>query len=155
MFFVAKKVIHGIINHRNKCDVEMRRKGMYDPRPNKCPDCNGNVVYGKMTDFGLKSFQSGKCYYCTNCGAYVGTHQNRPKEALGRLADGKTRHMRMMCHKEFDKHWESTVVMNRLYYRLSKELGMKKEDCHFGYMDYEQLNHAYQIMLNWENFIFR
>lgn len=128
---------------------------MYDSRPTVCPECDGKVIYGKMIDFGLKPFQSGKCYYCIDCGAYVGTHQNRPREALGRLADGKTRHMRMICHKEFDKHWESSAGKDRLYYKLSKELGIKKDDCHFGYMDYEQLNKAYCIMQNWGDFKLR
>ena len=32
---------------------------------------------------------------------------------------------------------------NRAYYRLSQEMGMKSENCHFGYMDYEQLVEAY------------
>lgn len=61
----------------------------------------------------------------------------------------------MVCHQEFDKHWDSTAGKNRLYFKLSKELGIKSEDCHFGYMDYEQLQKALNIMKSWGDFKIR
>lgn len=127
----------------------------YDSRPSKCPDCGGKVTYGKMADFGIQPYQSGYCYICLACGSYVGTHKNRPKEALGRISDRKTRQLRVKCHNEFDRHWQSTAGKNRLYYKLSKELGIKTEDCHFGYMDYEELRAAYDIMRSWGNFVIK
>lgn len=123
---------------------------MYDSRPSVCTDCGQKVVYGKMSDFNINPYQSGYCYICTGCGAYVGTHKNRPKEALGRISDKRTRYMRVVCHKEFDHHWQSTAGKNRLYHKLAKALGIKSEDCHFGYMDYEELKKAYEIMKTWE-----
>ena len=39
--------------------------------------------------------------------------------------------------------------------KLSKELGIKSEDCHFGYMDYEQLQKALNIMKSWGDFKIR
>lgn len=128
---------------------------MYDPRPSICNICNGKVVYEPMKNFNITSFQSGYYYYCIECGAFVGTHKNRPKEALGSLANAKTRKLRVMCHKEFDKHWMTTAGKNRLYYKLSQEMEINKEDCHFGYMDEQQLEKAYEIMKNWENVYYR
>ena len=49
----------------------------------------------------------------------------------------------------------STAGKNRLYFKLSKELGIKSEDCHFGYMDYEQLQKALNIMKSWGDFKIR
>ena len=125
---------------------------MYEPRPNIC-SCGGKVIYGRMEDFGIRPYQSGHCYICMVCGAYVGTHQNRPREALGVLSDAKTRRMRALCHQEFDKHWQSTAGKNRLYYKLSKDLGIKSEDCHFGYMNYKELSKALDVMKAWGKFM--
>lgn len=121
---------------------------MYDVYPSKCNICGGEVEYKKLKDVGLESFQSGWCYICTNCGAYVGTHKNRPKEALGILAHKDTRRLRMICHEEFDRHWTSIAGKNRAYYRLSKLLGIPKENCHFGHMDNEMLLKALEAMQN-------
>ena len=101
----------------------------YDSRPTVCK-CGGKVIYGRMKDFGITPYKSGYCYFCTKCGAYVGTHEN-------------------------SKHWDSPAGKNRLYFKLSKELGIKSEDCHFGYMDYEQLQKALNIMKSWGDFKIR
>lgn len=127
----------------------------YDPRPTVCPWCKGAVVYGDMQTFGIDPFQSGKCYICTNCGSFVGTHRKKPLEALGMLADRETRVLRKLCHEEFDKHWMSTPAKNRLYYKLSQDMGIKYDDCHFGYMNKEQLQQALDIMKNWGDLYFR
>lgn len=123
---------------------------MFNTRPTKCPLCDGKVTYGFMKDFGIKPYQSGRCYICTKCGAYVGTHRNNPKEALGLLSDGKTRTLRVICHDEFDKHYSTFRGKNMLYYHLSKEMGIKKDLCHFGYMEYDELIKALEIMKQWD-----
>ena len=46
----------------------------------------------------------------------------------------------------------STAGKSRVYYRLSKEMGIKKEDCHFGYMQKDQLVEALSIMQSWEHY---
>lgn len=55
---------------------------MFDSRPTICPVCGGNVIYGKMKDFGLTPYQSGYCYICEKCGSYVGTHKNHQRMPL-------------------------------------------------------------------------
>lgn len=128
---------------------------MFDSRPNKCNVCGGSVTYGRMIDFGLRPYQSGYCYYCKNCGAYVGTHKKSNKEALGILSNGKTRKLRVICHNEFDKHWMSLSGKNKAYFRLSKEMEIKSEECHFGYMDEKQLKQALTIMKGWGDLCLR
>ena len=125
-------------------------------RPTICNICGGRVVYGNMTDYQIKPFQSGKCYICTSCGAYVGTHIYRPMDALGVLADSETRALRAKCHEEFDRHYMSLTARNTLYYMLSVEMGIKKEECHFGYFGKEELLKAMDIMQNkWEKLYIR
>ena len=46
----------------------------------------------------------------------------------------------------------STAGKSRVYYKLSKEMGIKTDDCHFGYMEREQLLEALAIMQSWENY---
>lgn len=53
----------------------------YDSRPTVCK-CGGKVIYGRMKDFGITPYKSGYCYFCTKCGAYVGTHENRKRMRL-------------------------------------------------------------------------
>lgn len=124
----------------------------FDIYPTTCHICGGKVEYKKMVDVGIKPFQSGYCYICLKCRAYVGTHKNRPKEALGILAHNTTRQLRIICHEEFDKHWMTTAGKNRAYFALSKALGIKKEDCHFGYMDNKMLIKSMEIMEKWGDF---
>ena len=64
---------------------------MIDKYPTVCNLCGGKVIYTSNARIYGKEYGSGKCYLCTNCGAYVGTHKPRPREALGLLADAKMR----------------------------------------------------------------
>ena len=127
----------------------------FDSRPTVCNVCGGHVSYGKMKDLGIPEYQSGYCYHCENCGAYVGTHRKEPKDALGILASGDVRKLRSICHQEFDKYYYSLPGKNRAYYRLSKELGIKYEDCHFGHMDEPMLQKSLNIMKGWKKSCFR
>ncbi len=121
---------------------------MYSECPTKCQLCQGKVIYGRCEDFGIKPFQSGFCYVCTKCGAYVGTHKHAPQKALGVLGDKDIRSLRALCHKELEKHCQSLDGRNLFYYRLGVAMGYKnpKEECHFGYMSKEDLTKAYVIM---------
>ena len=124
----------------------------FDVYPTQCNLCGGVVEYKRMESIGIRPYQSGYCYICTSCNAYVGTHRKKPKEALGLLADSATRHLRVICHDEFDKHWYTLAGRNRAYYRLSLDLGIKPEDCHFAHMDEDTLLRALDFMQDWGNF---
>ena len=69
-----------------------------DLHPKKCNICGGLVIYTNNNLIYGKSYGSGKCYLCTQCGSYVGTHEPRPTEALGLLADSQMRTLKKKCH---------------------------------------------------------
>lgn len=99
------------------------------------------MIYGR-------EYGSGKCYLCTNCGAYVGTHKPRPKEALGLLANKEMREMKVKCHSLFDERWKSKKHKSRrkAYEQLANQLKIPVSECHFGYFDMDMLNKAYEIL---------
>lgn len=76
-------------------------------RPTKCNLCGGNVIYTTNDRIYGKKYGSGYCYLCTACGAYVGTHRPRPKEALGILANERMKKGKRVCHEIFDKLWKN------------------------------------------------
>lgn len=115
-------------------------------RPKECNICGGKVEYIQNKHIYGKSYGSGYCYYCENCGAYVGTHRVRPKEAFGILANAEMRQLKMKCHDLFDKMWTTGEQRKRLYKWLAKELGINVEDCHFGYFDMDMLKKSYKIL---------
>lgn len=126
-------------------------------KPTKCNICGKKtVIYTSNKVIYGKEYGSGKCYYCTNCGAYVGTHKPRPDEALGLLATKEMRDMKMRCHDLFDAMWrnienkkEQHKARNKAYKRLARELNIPVEECHFGWFDMNMLTKAYNILLKW------
>lgn len=128
---------------------------MIDLHPTTCNLCNGKVIFISNKKIYGKEYGSGKCYYCTKCGAYVGTHVPRPTEAFGILADKEMRQRKMDCHELFDTLWQNEdskvkrhIARANAYQWLAKELDIPLENCHFGYFDLPMLNKAYRILKN-------
>ena len=76
---------------------------MINTHPTHCNICGGPVTYCSNARIYGREYGSGYCYLCEQCGAYVGTHKPRPREALGLLADepmrtGKKCVMRFLTH---------------------------------------------------------
>lgn len=124
---------------------------MIDLYPTKCNICGGPVIYTSNARIYGKEYGSGFCYLCRSCGAPVGTHKPRPKEALGLLADGRMRKGKKFCHSLFDPLWQGKPKANKkrtdLYRWLAGEMNLPIEECHFGYFDIHQLRRAYRILL--------
>lgn len=123
-----------------------------DLYPTVCNICGGHVIYVSNAEvYHGRQYGSGYCYLCVECGAYVGTHKPRPREALGLLADAKMRKGKMMCHAIFDSKWQGQTnpirKRRRLYAWLARKLDIPLEDCHFGYFDLPTLRRAYEILL--------
>lgn len=78
-----------------------------NPNPTKCNLCGGQVIYISNSKIYGREYGSGKYYFCTKCGAYVGTHKPRPEEALGILGNVEMGEMKMKCHKLFDRKWKN------------------------------------------------
>ena len=64
---------------------------MINTHPTKCNICGGRVIYTSNSRIYGREYGSGYCYLCQSCGAYVGTHKPRPREAFGILADERMR----------------------------------------------------------------
>ena len=130
-------------------------KKMIDVYPKICNICGGNVIYTSNSQIYGKEYGSGKCYLCTTCGAYVGTHKPRPREALGLLADENMRTGKKMCHSIFDSKWKNKPKARKkrkdLYIWLSKMMDIPIDECHFGYFDLNQLRKAYKILSQIKN----
>lgn len=118
--------------------------------PKICNLCGGKVVYTSNSLIYGKEYGSEKMYFCTKCGAYVGTHKSRPKEALGLLADKEMRDMKMKCHHLFDEKWKNQnnprEARKKAYKEFAERLGISIDECHFGYFDMDMLNKAYGIL---------
>ena len=71
---------------------------MIDLHPTKCNLCSGKVVLISNAKIYGREYGSGLCYFCTECGAYVGTHGPRPTEALGILSNKEMRETKVNYH---------------------------------------------------------
>ena len=129
---------------------------MVNLQPTECNLCGGAVEYISNAAIYGRKYGSGFCYRCRACRAYVGTHETRPKEAFGILANAEMREWKMKCHAVFDNLWQFQHVKARklcrkIYYELlADKLGIDKKDCHFGYFDMPMLKRAYEIIINGE-----
>lgn len=137
-------------NRDKKSGQPERRPCAVDPHPTTCNLCGGQVIYTSNERVYGRKYGSGYCYLCTCCGAYVGTHEPRPREALGLLADSRMRKGKIMCHALFDALWRGKPKARRkrdaLYEWLAGQMGLPLADCHFGYFDLQQLRQAYQLL---------
>lgn len=120
--------------------------------PRTCNLCGGAVIYTSNGVIYGTEYGSGFCYLCTVCGAYVGTHKPRPREALGLLADARMRAGKQACHGLFDALWKGKPKARKkrrdLYAWLAGQMALPVSQCHFGYFDLEQLRQAYRILKN-------
>ena len=136
-------------------DDSKRKVKLY---PQTCNICGHKVIYTSNSEIYGREYGSGKCYLCTNpdCRAYVGTHEPRPMEAFGLLADEQMRKARNECHAVFDEHWKHAKtskdrkkLRKKCYEKLATDLGILVEECHFGWFDIIMLQKAYDAMMKW------
>jgi hypothetical protein len=101
--------------------------------------CENKEIYGK--NYG-KSYM---CYYCKDCGAYVGCHNNTEK-ALGTMANKELRDWRIKAHEAFDKLWkDGFVTRDEAYKILDKEFG---KEVHIGEADIETCQRIMNLLNN-------
>lgn len=114
----------------------------------KCPFCGGKVIFTSNKKIYGKEYGNGKCYLCTNCNAYVGTHPTGNNDKpLGGLADTPTRVLRHACHELFDIVWKSRKITRKAAYKkLAELLDIPQNECHFGWMYGDMLIKSLNIM---------
>ena len=107
------------------------------PTPIQCNICgemdiaivNNKDIYGR--EYGDWPW----VYLCRCCGSTVGMHPftNIP---LGTLANKETRGARKLCKAPFELlHKNGLMTRDHAYTQLANKLGIKKEECHFGWFD--------------------
>lgn len=105
------------------------------------------LIYGKR--YG-NSFMA---WWCKNCDASIGVHQNDPEKPLGNnLANRRLRRMKMKVKELFIERflgsWDcSQKIKTRGYRQLAKGIGIKLEDCHFGNFEIEDLEKALAFLI--------
>lgn len=122
----------------------------YEKQPTTCHFCGGKVIFTTNDKIYGKLYGNGKCYLCTNCGAYVGVHTGT-KTALGILANDEMKKWKIKCHDLFDSKWKNGKnVRNYLYAKLANQMNIERSHCHFGHFDLEELQTAYNIIKRWK-----
>lgn len=120
----------------------------------KCPYCGDATEYVHSDRIYSDSKDYGMFYACLKCYAWVGTHNDRPKEAYGRLANSKLRQIRNRAHRHFDSIWKQKMARTgwskrkartAAYKWLAGELGIPVEYCHMGYFDEQTCLHVIKI----------
>jgi hypothetical protein len=82
---------------------------------------------------------------CESCGAYTGCHPGTTKR-VGRLANAKTRALKVAAHAAFDPMWQREGMSRTAAYRwLREQTGLPERDCHIGWMDDETLRRIPQL----------
>jgi hypothetical protein len=91
-----------------------------------CPYCEKEAIWtSNEVVYGRRYGKSFMCYYCKECDAYVGCHQNS-KNPLGTMANKALRVKRMEAHAVIDPLWKSGKYSRRqVYDRLSDAFGFR------------------------------
>lgn len=99
-----------------------------------CPYCNKKAIWCENKEiYGRNYGKSYMCYYCKDCDAYVGCHNNT-KKPLGRMANKELRELR----KESKNLWINKIVGGNYRNRKLRSRGYKylrnllNKEFHFG-----------------------
>ena len=117
------------------------------PVPTICDYCGSPVIFTSNAEVYGREFGNGKCYKCTGCDSFVGTH-NGTEIPLGRLANKELRELKKKCHALFDPVWKNSknIKRDKAYGRLANILNISADACHFGWFDKEMLLRCINIM---------
>lgn len=115
----------------------------------KCNLCDSDQIrFASNSEIYGREYGNGMCFICDGCGGFVGCHDDG--RSLGIIANQEMRELKKKCHALFDPLWKTRKVLKRsdAYYKLSRQLGIKMKDCHFGHFDTDMLNKSLSIMSN-------
>jgi len=89
-----------------------------------CPYCEKEARWCDNAErYGRRYGKSYMCYWCEDCDAYVGCHENT-KRPLGTMANANLRRLRMAVHRKIDPLWKSGKIKRKyLYDRISDKIG--------------------------------
>ena len=110
-----------------------------------CPYCKKEApwVDNKLV-YGRRYGKSYMCYWCKECDAYVGCHNNGTIP-FGTMANRELRQWRMKAHRAIDPLWQERKVMTReRVYNLLRELFGRQ--IHIGESDVETCKKIISLM---------
>lgn len=124
----------------------LKRVKDWIPPPTQCPYCNGPVrlvsnkeVYGR--EYGDWPY----AYACIPCSAHVGLHPSTDLP-LGTLAKKDLRELRKRAKSEFIHYSElRNFDRNSAYEWLAGQMGIVRQECHFGFFREDQAQMALNI----------
>lgn len=112
----------------------------------KCPYCNKEAKWCNNKEvYGKQYGRSYMCYWCKDCDAYVGCHNNT-RRALGIMANRKLRRLRMECHKIFDLYWSDKNSRRAAYDWLCHVMKIHPQLAHIGKFNEEQCEKLLSIL---------
>lgn len=111
------------------------------PEPELCNVCcspnikftTNDEIYGKLHG------EWPHIWFCGDCRASVGCHKGT-RTPLGRMANKRTRQLRVKAHEHFDQLWRSGYLSrDKAYDWLAGQLKIDPQDCHISWLNDEQL----------------
>lgn len=112
-------------------------------KPLQCPYCGKPAIFSSNDIvYGRRYGKSYMCYYCKDCDAYVGTHNNTD-QPLGTMANKKLRKLRIIAHSLFDPLWQTGKMKRKQAYKfLEKNTGVK----HISWTNEEQCKKVIEFL---------
>ena len=116
-----------------------------------CPYCHKEAKWCENKEiYGRNYGKSYMCYWCKDCDAYVGCHNNTTRE-MGTMAKKELRELRHSCHKQFDKFWmrmrgSNKQRRNLAYDWLSSVMKIHPQLAHIGKFNEEQCKKLLEII---------
>src|SRR4051812_45712379 len=113
----------------------------------ECPYCKKEVPWISNEEvYGKRYGKSYMCYYCRDCDAYVGCHENT-RRALGTMANKELREWRMKAHAAIDPLWRGgRMKRGTLYARLNDFLGKETHVGEATVDDCKAIIHAAEVI---------
>jgi len=99
----------------------------------KCPYCGTEAIWTEnKIIYGRNYGRSYMVWYCQNCGAFVGCHNNT-RDPLGTMANAELREWRKKAHAVLDPLWRSggwqrKAVYSKLKYIFGHEIHIGESD---------------------------
>ena len=126
-----------------------------------CPYCNKEAYFWENKIIYWKNYwKSYMCYYCKDCDASVGTHNNTDKP-FGFMANKLTRNARHSCHELLDPLWKIKPDWNynkwskwkerkKLYMLIANHMWIDFDKMHFWMFNVEECRIAYKFILEYK-----
>ncbi len=110
-----------------------------------CPYCNKEAKWCENKEkYGRNYGKSYMCYYCKDCDAYVGCHNNT-REPLGTMANKELQQWRIKVHNKIDPIWRSgRMLRHEVYNHITQVLKLDKK-YHTGEADIELCKKVLEI----------